>query len=410
MLKIAGVMSGTSLDGIDVAIVETERLVSSQVEILGYYQSEYPAEIREKLDKLVNNRHLDAGLVLEEVASLNLELGELYAGAVRKASSKAGLQVSELDLIGCHGQTVFHKPGGSETISLQLGSGSVIAERTGVNTVTNFRLKDIAAGGEGAPLVPLIDYLLYRSSSKHRFLVNIGGIANYTWLSADCRRQEVRGSDTGPGNMMIDVGVQLLTDGEMNYDKNGVMASQGELDQVLYDRLFKHEFFDRSYPRSTGRYDFGREYTEKMVEEASTRGVKDADVIRTLTEFAASSLVESFQEELAREDMDTLKKSDCLEVIISGGGSHNQSLLGFIESGISERFHNYRTELISLADKDYQQYGIPAIDADQKEAVAFALLARESIMKRPGNLPSVTGAEHPVITGDLTPGGKVEFS
>ena len=409
MLKIAGIMSGTSLDGIDVAIIETDRFESSKVEIISYFQREFPVKIRERIDKLVNNRHSDAGLVLEEVASLNLKLGELYAEAVRTASSKAGLQLSELDLIGCHGQTVFHKPGGNETVSLQLGSGSIIAEQTGVNTITNFRLKDIAAGGEGAPLVPLIDYLLYRSSSKHRFLVNIGGISNYTWLPADCGRQEVRGSDTGPGNMMIDVGVQLLTDGEMNYDKNGEMASQGELDQVLYDRLFQHEFFDRSYPRSTGRYDFGRQYTEKILAEASDRRVSDINIIRTLTEFTASSLVESFQEELAREGMDTLKKSDCLEVIISGGGCHNKTLLDFIEREISERFHNYRTELIPLGDIDYSQHEIPAIDADQKEAVAFALLARESIMKRQGNLPSVTGAKHPVITGDLTPGDRVDF-
>ena len=239
--------------------------------------------------------------------------------------------------------------------------------------------------------------------------MNIGVISNYTWLPADCGRQEVRGSDTGPGNMMIDVGVQLLTDGEMNYDKNGKMASQGELDQVLYDRLFQHEFFDRSYPRSTGRYDFGRQYTEKILAEASDRRVSDINIIRTLTEFTASSLVESFQEELAREGMDTLKKSDCLEVIISGGGCHNKTLLDFIEREISERFHNYRTELIPLGDIDYSQHEIPAIDADQKEAVAFALLARESIMKRQGNLPSVTGAKHPVITGDLTPGDRVDF-
>ncbi len=409
MLKIAGVMSGTSLDGIDVAIVETDRSESSQIEILSYFQREYPEGLKERLDKLVNNRHLDPAKVLEEVASLNLELGEQYADAIKIASSRAGLQLSELDLVGCHGQTVFHKPGGGDTVSLQLGSGSIIAERTGVDTITNFRLKDIAAGGEGAPLVPLIDYLLYRSSSKHRFLVNIGGIANYTWLPADCSRQEVRGSDTGPGNMMIDAAVQILTDGEMNYDKDGIMAGQGELDRILYDRLFQHEFFDRSYPRSTGRYDFGRQYTEKIIKEASTRGISDIDIIRTLTEFTASSLVESFQEELAQEDMDTLKKSDCLEVIISGGGSHNQSLLDFIEREISERFHNYRSKLISLADKDYEQYKIPAIVADQKEAVAFALLARESMMRRPGNLPSVTGAEHPVIAGDLTPGEKVEF-
>ncbi|MFN2362723.1 MAG: anhydro-N-acetylmuramic acid kinase [Halarsenatibacteraceae bacterium] len=409
MLKVAGVMSGTSLDGIDVVIVATDRSESSQIEILSYFQREYPAGIKERLNKLVNNLHLDAAVVLEEVASLNLELGELYADAIRTASSKAGLQLSELDLIGCHGQTVFHKPGGGKTISLQLGSGSVIAEGTGVDTITNFRLKDIAAGGEGAPLVPLIDFLLYQSSYSHRFVVNIGGIANYTWLPADSKRQEVRGSDTGPGNMMIDAGVQKLTDGELDYDQDGIIAGQGQLDRILYDRLFQHEFFDRSYPRSTGRYDFGRQYTEKIIAEASTRGVRDVDIIRTLTEFTASSLVESFQEELVKEEIDTLKKSDCLEVIISGGGSHNQSLLNFIAREISERFHNYRTELISLAEGNYDSYYLPAIDADQKEAVAFALLAREAMMKRPGNLPAVTGARHPVIAGDLTPGTEVDF-
>jgi len=409
MLKIAGVMSGTSLDGIDVAIVATDRSESSQVEILSYFQREYPLEIKERLDKLVNNRQLDASLVLEEVASLNLELGELYADAIRTASSKAGLQMEELDLIGCHGQTVFHKPGDSKTISLQLGSGSMIAEGTGVDTITNFRLKDIAAGGKGAPLVPLIDFLLYQSSYSHRFVVNIGGITNYTWLPADCKRQEVRGSDASPGNLMIDAGVQKLTDGQKDYDQAGIMAGQGKLNQILYDRLFQHEFFDSSYLRSTGRYDFGSQYTEKIIAEASRRGVSDIDIIRTLTEFTASSLVESFQEELVREDMDTLKKSDCLEVIISGAGSHNQSLLNFIGREIAERFHNYRTELISLAEKNYDRYNIPAIDADQKEAVAFALLAREAMMKRPGNLPAVTGASHPVIAGDLTPGAKVDF-
>ncbi|MFW6301226.1 MAG: anhydro-N-acetylmuramic acid kinase [Bacillota bacterium] len=409
MLKIAGVMSGTSLDGIDVAIVETDSFEDSTLEILSYYQRSYPDEIKERLSRLVNFSYSDGARVLKEVASLNIDLAEIYAAAIKTALSKAGLELEELDLIGCHGQTVFHQPGKSQTVSLQLGSGSVIAERTGVDTITNFRLRDIAAGGEGAPLVPLIDYLLYKSTDSHRFVLNIGGIANYTWLPADCERGEVSGSDTGPGNMMIDRAIQILTEGNNDFDQDGVLASQGQLDEDLFDQLYQHDFFNRKYPRSTGRNDFGGKYTGRVIKEALARGVKPEDIITTLTRFTASSIVKSFQEEISRKDLITLKKSDCLEVIISGGGCHNKTLLKFIETEISERFHNYRTELISLADKDYEQYDIPAIDADQKEAVAFALLARESMMKRPGNLPSVTGARHPVIAGDLTPGDEVDF-
>lgn len=409
MLKIAGVMSGTSLDGIDVAIVETDKFASSAVKILSYFQRSYPDEIRERLNRLVNFNYPDGAKVLEEVASLNLDLGELYAAAIKTALSKAGMEPEELDLIGCHGQTVFHKPDDNQTVSLQLGSGSVIAERLGVDTITNFRLKDIAAGGEGAPLVPLIDYLLYKSNASHRFVVNIGGIANYTWLPADCSRADVRGSDTGPGNMMIDTAIQVLTDGNNKFDQDGILASQGQLDQELFARLYQHDFFNREYPRSTGRNDFGGKYTERIIEEALAEGVNEKDIITTLTRFTASSIVKSFQEEISREDLNTLKNSDCLEVLISGGGSHNKTLLKFIEKEISERFHNYRTELISLAERDFDNNNIPAINADQKEAVAFALLARESIQKRPGNLPSVTGADHPVITGDLTTGRDVDF-
>lgn len=254
MLTIAGVMSGTSLDGIDVAIITIEAGLEAEVQVESFYTRSYPQQIKQRLIKLVDLEVDDPETMFVEVAQLNIELGELYARAVKEAARQMGIEVGEIDLIGCHGQTIFHRPDSPFTLSMQLGSGA--------------------------------------------------GIANYTALPANCERSQVSGSDTGPGNMPIDAGARYFTDSQQEYDYNGEMASQGEVDKKMLADLWQHEFFARPRPRSTGRRDFGSSY-----------------VIPTLTKFTAETIVTTIQTDFRTWSPDE-KQDFPVEVIVSGGASY----------------------------------------------------------------------------------------
>ncbi len=328
-------MSGTSLDGIDIAIVEIR---GTRIETIAFRSTPYPKSVRQALLNLSD---------VAEVSRLNFLLGELYAKAI--------LAMREpVDLIGMHGQTIYHQ-GGRHT--LQIGEAAVVAERTGVSVISNFREADIAAGGQGAPLVPFVDCLLFGNSKKRRVALNIGGIANLTVLP------EAVAFDTGPGNMVIDALVSHMTKGRQTFDRDGRIARGGTVRWEVLTRLLANPYFRRRPPKSCGREQFGREFSQDLI----ATGLPPADLIATATELTVRTIAGA---------------AGSGEVIASGGGVHNTWLMERLGSLVPIR---------SSAD-----FGV---DPDAKEAIAFAVLAYRNAMRRPGNLPSATGARHPVVLG-----------
>jgi anhydro-N-acetylmuramic acid kinase len=358
-MRVAGVMSGTSLDGIDVAIVDIAR---GRVRILGFTSTPYPARIREEL-----LRWYREPVGIERVSRLNFELAELYARAVEAAVCRYGA----VELIGCHGQTVYHR-GGRHT--LQLGESAVLAERTGVPVVANFRARDIAAGGEGAPLVPFVDYLLFRHPRRTRIALNIGGIANITVIPAGAGPEHVVAFDTGPGNMAIDALAQEYSHGKLRYDRGGRIAAGGKVDRKLLSRLLSDSYYRRKPPKSIGREQYGLEFLARM----KRSGAGLADLIATATVLTAATIAGGVRQTTGGE----------AELIVSGGGVHNPVLLAHLAGFLPH------TAIATSGD-----YGI-AVDA--KEAIAFAVLAWRTWHKRPGNVPSATGARRAVLLGNLT--------
>ena len=342
-MRVAGIMSGTSLDGIDVAIVEVRW---KKIETIAFRTTPYPKSVREAL--------LNVSTVAE-VSRLNFRLGELYAKAI--------LAMNEpVELIGMHGQTIYHE-GGRHT--LQIGEAAVVAERTGVDVVSNFREADIAAGGQGAPLVPYVDMLLFGESKKPRAALNIGGIANVTLLP------EGIAFDTGPGNMVIDALVAHMTGGKQTFDRDGKIARRGAVRGELLIDLLANPYFRRQPPKSCGREQFGSDFVRELI---ATR-IPAPDLIATATALTGRTIEDGVGDR---------------EVIASGGGVHNEFLMERLRAGRAVR---------SSAD-----FGI---DPDAKEAIAFAVLAYQTALARPGNLPSATGARHPAILGKRSYGSRV---
>ena len=334
-MRVAGVMSGTSLDGIDVAVVEIR---GKRIDSIAFKSTPYPKSVRSALLGISN---------VEEASRLNFRLGELYAKAILAMNER-------VELIGLHGQTIYHE-GGRHT--LQIGEAAVVAERTGVDVISNFREADIAAGGQGAPLVPYVDKLLFGGTKKKRAALNIGGIANVTLLRSGVA------FDTGPGNMAIDALVSHMTGGRQTFDRDGKIARGGVVRKELLIDLLANPYFRRKAPKSCGREQFGREFTRMLIET----GLPLVDLIATATELTVQTIARSIEAD---------------EVIASGGGVHNKFLM--------ERLG----ELIPV--RSSAEFGI---DPDAKEAIAFAVLAYECARGRPGNLPSATGARRAVILG-----------
>lgn len=374
---VAGIMSGTSLDGIDVVLVRiTDSGLCSQIRQVAFKTVGYQPAVKAAIRAACQVESSDVA----SICSLNFKLGELFADAVSALCRENKIALSELDLIGSHGQTIWHQPGNS---TLQIGEAAVIAERTGVITVADFRVRDVAAGGQGAPLVPYTEYLLYRHPLKTRLLQNIGGIANVTVLPAGGGAETVTAFDTGPGNMMLDFAIHLLSNGQLAFDQDGKIAGQGRLHQGMLAELNSHPYLNRQPPKTTGREEFGDLYTTKIVTEYQTQGVSTADMLATLTYFSASSIANAYRQFIfPRQQVD--------EVILSGGGSRNQTLLKLL-----------RQELKNIPVYVQEDIGF---DGDAKEAVAFAILANEVISGNTNNLPTVTGARQPVIMGKISLG------
>jgi len=368
VLRVVGLMSGTSCDGVDAVVVEVERAERLRVRTLATWSRPYTEAERQALLRVSSPQ-----ATVEAVCRQNFEIGERLAEAVLEVLSRAGLTPQEAHLVASHGHTAWHVPGHS---TLQLGEAAVVAERTGLAVVSNLRARDVAAGGQGAPLVPYLDWLLFSHPERSRAVQNLGGIGNVTWIPAGGDPEQVVAFDTGPGNMVIDGLVALLTG--KRYDEGGRVAATGKLHPGLLRELLQDPYFARQPPKSTGRETFGTSYAKALVARARELGIPDEDVVATATYLTARTVAEAYRF-LGRVD----------EVLLSGGGVHNQTLVRWI-----------RELLDPIPVRTTAEEGV---DPDFKEAVAFAVLGALTAWGLPGNLPSATGARRPVVLGDMTP-------
>jgi anhydro-N-acetylmuramic acid kinase len=383
---VAGVMSGTSADGINVALV---RLASRGHEcprhsLLGHEEYPFPAPVRRAILGMMN-----AELArVADLARLNFLLGELYAEAVAQTVRKHRVK---LDLVGCHGQTLYHQGtaerflGRKLTVTWQAGEGAVIATRLGVPVVSDFRPADIAAGGKGAPLVPFLDYLLYCDQQMGRIAQNIGGIANLTAIPAGASLRQVVAFDTGPGNMVIDAVMEELFG--KRYDRGGQVAASGRVLHGVVVQLLRAHFFWQKPPRTAGREEFGREYVGRLLQIC--HGASKPDVVATATALTARSIAAAVQR-FVLPRFASRRKQGGHEMIVSGGGAKNPTLMAMLR-------HELAPLEITLHFSD--EFGLPA---EAKEAVAFALLAYETWHRRPSNVPSATGAKRAAILGKIS--------
>lgn len=372
-----GLMSGTSADSIDAACVRfagaPPRL---DWELLSFVTLPMTAELRQEIFAAFRP---ETGTV-DKLCQLNFTLGEWFAKASLEAVKAANLTPAQVDFIGSHGQTVWHIPpnsGEGVPSTLQLGNPAVIAERTGITVVSDFRSRDMAAGGQGAPLVPFVDNLLLSHPTLSRAVQNIGGIGNVTWLPAG-GAGEAFGFDTGPGNMLLDRAAEVLTQGQMHCDMDGKMAFAGKIQECFLQKWMSEEpYFTRKPPKSTGRELFGVQRCDVYLKEMA--GLSKEDILATLTAFTARSTAEAYKNFLpALPD----------EVLLCGGGARNPAIAAMLQK-----------ELPNSRIGRTEDAGLPG---DSKEAVAFAVLGYETMNRRPGNLPAATGAKGPVILGSIT--------
>jgi anhydro-N-acetylmuramic acid kinase len=378
-VKVVGLMSGTSVDGIDAALVDFARAGAGVTWRLEAFESfPFSRDQREEIHGVM------AGREVARMVRLHARLGEWFAEAVLGVCRVAGIPLREVDLIGSHGQTVWHQPPreGFRGATLQLGCAATIAERTGITVVSDFRSRDMAAGGEGAPLVPWADRLLF-SGDQPRLIQNIGGMANVTRLPPAGSDEAVLAFDTGPGNALMDAAVELATGGAAAYDRDGDWARRGVVDDVLLGELLDHPYFRRPPPKSTGRETFGREYVRALVARVEPASEGEwAGLVATLTALTARTIADGI--------LRWAPPGPGGEVIITGGGARNPALLDQLAA--------------ALAPVRVRADEALGLRPDAREAVAFAALAWAHVEGWPGNLPEVTGAAGPRILGSLTPG------
>jgi anhydro-N-acetylmuramic acid kinase len=383
-MRVIGMMSGTSADGIDVALARLSGAPPSiSAKLERHHHASFPARLRDDILRLANG----APTTTEEISRLNFALGEEFARATLAACRQWRISIAKIHLIGSHGQTVFHqgiasRGGKARRIAstLQIGEPSIIAERTGVTTIADFRPADMAAGGQGAPLVPFVDYLLYRHAKRGRVALNIGGIANVTVIPAGARPQDVFAFDTGPGNMIVDALVESFTHGRQHYDWDGRMALRGEMIPGLLEKIMHESYFRKSPPKTTGREQFGRAYTENILAWNRRHRARPEDVVRTATLATSLSIADAFRRFV-------FPRVHVNELIVAGGGARNPLMIAQLAAGLPG---------IEMIPAD--RFGLRA---EAKEAFAFAVLAYESYHGRVNNLPSGTGARHAAVLGKL---------
>ncbi len=383
--RIIGLMSGTSVDGIDAALVEIKGKENPQVRLVAFDNIPYSDEVRKRIFELFN---IETSTV-DKIGFMNFLLGELFAEAALSVVKKAGLVPSDIDVIGSHGQTIYHQPqssiinGYDIRYTVQIGEGAVISARTGIPCVTDFRVADMALGGQGAPLVPFTEYILYRSHTKNILLQNIGGIGNITVIPAGCDASQVLAFDTGPGNMVIDGLVARLYQGRLSMDKGGEIAKSGSIHKGLLHILTSDPYFALVPPKTTGREYFGADYVNKILQYMEQQGISREDGIATVTYATAWSIGDAY----GRFIHDKCK-ADTL--IIGGGGSYNHTLIKYI----AQEMTFYGVETLTQEEIGH--------NSDAKEAVAFAILADCTIFGKANVLPNVTGANQAAVMGKIS--------
>jgi len=375
-------MSGTSLDGIDAVLLRVHGSgAETRFRQLAYLERPFPRRLR---DLLMRNSTPDTSRV-DEIARLTMALAMAYADAVRALARTARLPVSAIDLIGSHGQTIHHLPSPARVAgrvvrsTLQIGDPSALAALTGVTTVGEFRVADMARGGQGAPLVPYVDWMIFRSPKRNRLILNIGGIANLTAVPKDAAREEIIAFDTGPGNMVVDAIARRFFG--TPYDPDGRVANSGAISADLLRFLMKHPFLRTSPPKSTGREMFGEEFVRRLL--AYARPYEPVDIVATASAFTVAAVHNAYRRFIAR-------RMEADEVIVSGGGARNR----FFMLELARLFAPAR---VCTAND-------VGVSSDAREAISFALLANETVHGNPANLPRVTGADRPVVLGKICPG------
>jgi anhydro-N-acetylmuramic acid kinase len=381
---VVGLMSGTSADGIDAVVAEicgTGR--GLKVRLVEHLQRPFPRKLRAHILRVCL-----AGTVAE-ICELNFLLGEHFARAALAVIRQAGLSPKQIAAIGSHGQTIHHLPRARTPATLQIGEPAVIAERTGILTVADFRVRDMAAGGQGAPLVTYVDWALFTDARHPRILQNIGGIANLTFLPPNALQNQVVAFDTGPGNMVIDAVVAELSGGKMTYDRGGRWAARGKVSEKLLRSLMAHSFLRRQPPKTTGREEFGEPFVRQTLDAARRLRLPSADIVATVTAFTAASIANAYMRFIFPKLSHSARQHT--QVILGGGGARNDTLRRMLSERLGLMPVMTQTEL-----------GNSNV---AKEAVAFAVLAHETIQGRPSNVPSATGARQPVILGKIIPAG-----
>ena len=379
---MVGLMSGTSADGIDAVVAKLSGTGRGlRARILAHVHKAFAPALRQQILRVCLEGRVG------EICELNFVLGEHFARAALAAMRKARLKPSEITAIASHGQTIHHLPNARTPSTLQIGEAAVIAARTGILTVTDFRVADMAAGGQGAPLVPYADWALLTDEHRPRIVQNIGGIANLTFLAPRAKIEEVLAFDTGPGNMLIDAAMNAFTGGKRSYDRAGEWAARGRVSEPLVKQLMRHPFISSHPPKTSGREEFGAPFLDRVLGISRRLRLSKYDIIATLTAFTAASIARAYERfvfpRLNR------KVRNQVQVILGGGGAKNPTLRRMLRDRIGQ------AELLT-----HKQLGIPN---SAKEALAFAILAHETLQGKPSNVPSATGAKRAALLGMLVP-------
>jgi anhydro-N-acetylmuramic acid kinase len=381
-MLVAGVMSGTSADGIDVAVVRIARGNRISIKMLAHEAFPYPAALRRSVLAAMNAKKTSTA----ELARLNWRLGMAYSEAVKATADGHKLKI---ELVGCHGQTLYHQgraeryAGKDFACTWQAGEAALIAAELGVPVVSNFRPADMAAGGQGAPLVPLLDHMYFADAKRGRVQQNIGGIANLTAIPAGSEIDELIAFDTGPGNMVIDALAQKLFG--KRYDRNGAIAAKGQVIKPVLERMLRDPYFQLEPPKTAGREQFGREYALEFLAACRKVSKKTEDALATATALTAESIVQAF----TRFVMPAMKNA-AIDYVVSGGGARNAALMKMLAASLAP---------LGCAPTTTEQFGMPV---EAKEAAAFALLAWATWNRLPGNVPNATGAKRLAILGQIT--------
>lgn len=375
-------ISGTSADAIEAVLCHIEGVPPHlEVEVLEALSVPFPRDLQQRVHDAATVERSD----VRAIALLDADLGEHFARAALELVAASGRPAEQVDLIGCHGQTIWHavRDDGSVASTLQIGNSAVVAERTGITTVSDLRSRDVAAGGQGAPIVAYVDWLMLRHASQYRAVQNLGGIGNVAYLppvSDDATAPMA--FDTGPANVLIDVIMTLLSDGQRSFDEDGAMAARGSIDEAWVEILLGHPYYRQTPPKTTGRELYSPAMGAALLEQGRERGLGDEDIVATVTAYSADSVSDQYRRFLpVAPDV----------VIVAGGGTRNPTLIARITAGLPPG-----TTMMRLEEVGYASH--------QKEAMAMAVLAHETWHGRPGTLPAFTGVRHPVIMGSITPG------